>query len=1317
MFFSRHPIVPMLVSGLCLLTGALLLFLLLQRGELLLAAVLGMVLQVGWMALYLRNRLALQQSRTQLNAFMNERTSLVIMTDTRGRIVRASAAAAHLFGRESLANRRYRDIVPAELANRWDEQEKQVREQRTSATTDAALPVEGRPRWFRIERSPWCDERGRLLGVINVAWDISDFRHAEQALQELRDDIDETVQRQTRDLLQQQAQLQNILDTCTDALISIDVQGVILHCNRALERLFGYGQHELTGQNISLLMERETGLQHSQHLAAFLSAAEDQTWVGRWRRVIGKRRDMSLVPIEISVGTHRNGDECFFVGVVRDLSERQRQEHLKEILFEQAQDGSLILEQHRVVDCNATAVRMLGLDAKATLIGKSLLEMSTALQPDGIASAEKYQRLWRFAEDKGSSRFDWRIRRPDGAPLLVEVNISLLDAGGRRQALLVLHDISDRIATQNAIRHSEQRVRDILNSTQQLMCLLAPDGHLLEANRAAAKITGGDADSLVGRTLWNVRWWQDSDALAARLREHIASAMRGQQVRFALPLVDVHGNTLQMDFALTPIMQDDQVELLVLEGYDVTAIHEARQAEQHAREDAEAANQAKGEFLAHMSHEIRTPLNAIIGMTRLCLSTRLNDRQRQYLASVDTAANSLLDIVNDILDFSKIEAGKLELELIPFSLRDVFTHVGAVIGIKAQEKALEFVINDIDVPARLVGDPLRLQQVLLNLCSNAVKFTEHGHVELEVSPVASTPSQVRLRFQIRDTGIGMSEEQQSRLFESFIQGDASISRKYGGSGLGLSICRQLINAMGGDIQMQSVPGQGSTFSFELPFRADGQWSAAPICRLPVSHQQILVVDDNPVCWKIEKRILLNAGYRVSVAESGQAALDWLRQHGEHTDLVVLDWDLPDMNGEQLMQAMVNLLGEQAPPVLLVTAYGQHDILRDTDCEPQGFLSKPIQSVELCDRVERILSQLPVTAMLPLPGDFAALDPAMATPRILLVEDNEINRFLVMENLQALGVQLDTAENGSAALEKLAHPHYDLVLMDLQMPVMDGFECCEHLRRDYDAEQLPVIAMTANAFNRERQRAQAVGMNAFITKPFDNADLLQTIADHLPDQLTPWKQWALAQVRQPVSDESLQNLPGISLQSALARVHHDQSRYRALLQQYAEHYGQVAATLTRLLQECQWPLLVEWAHKLKGVAGNLGFDDLYRLAAEAEQAGERQDAASLRGVVAAIQHENTQVLASIAHLLAATTPLLQTDTHTWNALQQADWLAGIRQQLDASEIVDDRDIDRLRQTLTPVADSARLDQLCRAIGNFDATQALHLLDQIMLEESP
>ncbi len=1266
--------------------------------------------------LYWRNRMHSESLQSQMQTLLQDVAALVLVSNNKGKIVRASASALTLFSRTQLTGKYYRDILPQDVATRWSEQDNAVRNQDRPLESTEALVIQGSQRWFHFERTPWRDSNGFVLGVIAVGWDITEYHRSEIALRDYQHGVDDVVRRRTADVEQEKNRLQHVLEACVEALILLGQQGEILFCNRAVERMLGFTRAALIGQNISAVLEEQDAPGNPLHVDSFAFLEPPEALAGQVCKVLAKTHDNLRLPLDMSVGMYEQGNQLFFVCALRNLEDSKRRDQLKALLFENAHDGYLVIQADRITDCNASTLQLLGVSARNEVVGRRLLDISTSLQPDGAQSEEKYQRLLRFSRDKGGARFDWRMKKNDGVPLLVEINLQTITLDEQDYVLAVLHDIGERIATQNAIRRSEQRVRDILDSTQQLMCLLSPEGALIEANKAVFRLVGGSPDDTLGRKLWEAPWWNHSKEMRARLREYLINAVSGQNERFQTSLMDVQGKSLHIDFAMTPIMQDEKVELIVLEGHDITALNQARDAERQAREEAEAASQAKGEFLANMSHEIRTPMNAIIGMTRLCLNTVLNDRQRQYLSSVDKAANSLLGIVNDILDFSKIEAGKLELELIPYSLRDVFTNVGAVIGLKAQEKNLEFVINDIDVPLRVVGDPLRLQQVLINLCSNAVKFTDHGHVELEVAQVTSTPRLVRLRFTIRDTGMGMSQDQQQKLFESFSQADASISRKYGGTGLGLSICRQLVNAMGGDIQVQSTLGKGSVFSFELPFQlgeklATSKRSFAAQTR---KHQQVLVVDDNPVCWKIEERILSNAGYRVKVAESGQQAVDWMQQQGRTTDLMVLDWDLPDMTGMDVMARVAEILGSEAPPVLLVTAYGQDDILRESDLKPQGFLAKPIQSIELTEIVDRILSQRPVLVTPPALHPVGLLGADARKPHILLVEDNEINRFLVIENLTNLGIQLETAENGQTALERIATEPFDLVLMDLQMPVMDGFECCTELRKQHSPQALPVIAMTANAFTRERQRAIEVGMNAFITKPFETVDLIQTIADHLPASMNEWKRWALTHVvRHGSSPTAPVTLPGINLDAALSRLHGNQQAYRKLVEDYIDQFGQAGAAMGLLLEGRLYEELTELAHRLKGVAGNLGFEDLSAAANAVEEAGQVSDPGALTRAVTAIKRCNLEVLESLDQFLQKTGPVADVAyvENDGDREKNAIWLGQIRRQLQGSDVVQDQDIARLRSVLESHASRDVLDELCYCIDNFDSARALQLLDEI------
>lgn len=1279
------------------------------------------LLLVGLMAVILMLLLTMKMRRNnriddemRLMENLTEGTSsLVFLVRTDGRVSRANKAVLALFGRNDVVGKSYSDLLPLELAVQWQQHDTQALQQDRSIEFIEPVVVNGQRRWLQLSRFPLRNQKKRVMGIACVGIDITERRRTEEALEHYKQNLDAIVLEKTQAVECERKRYVDIVQHALDPVITINAQGVIETFNPAAERIFGYSAMDAIGRNISLLMPDDVAVQHDEFLRKYADHPGQSVVVGRWRQVLARSRDKRLFPIEISVAKLGGGAQATFVGIVRDLSDRQEQDEILKVLFEHSTDAHVLFVDGKVLDCNLATLKLLRLPAKMEIVGKSMDAFSTFRQPDGDVSSEKYPALERYARDKGGEHFDWMLKCHDDSTLVVEVNLTPVVLGERSAMLAVWHDISERMDTQNLIKRNEQRIRDILDSTFQLMGLLAPDGTLLEGNKAAFRLIGAQPDDVLGRKIWDTPWWNHSRDQQLQLRERIIEVRNGQVVRFDAEHRNPGGKMVHVDFTMTPILVEGEVELIVVEGHDITAILDAREAERQAREEAESASRAKSEFLARMSHEIRTPMNAIIGMTRLCLNTTLTERQRQYLSSVDSAANSLLGIINDILDFSKIEAGKLELELIPFSLRDVFANVGAVVGLKAQEKGLEFVISDLDVPQQLMGDPMRLQQVLINLCSNGVKFTEQGHVALEVTSSAISPQQVRLRFVVQDTGIGLTPEQQGRLFESFSQADASVSRKYGGTGLGLTICRQLVNAMGGEISIHSEPGQGSLFSFELPFSIVDGRSVVKMQRrrAGTGSEQVLVVDDNPVCWKIAEKILRNNGYRVLVAESGQQALEWARDRRRRIDLVLMDWDLPDMNGIDASRSIRDAMGDRCPPIVLLTAYGQDDVLKETDFKPDGFLSKPINSGSLMDTVEQSLRKVRARDQMQASPAGAAQFPQEPPPRILLVEDNEINRFLVLENLQGLGLPVDFAENGAEALDKIQMQPYDLVLMDLQMPVMDGLECCRQLRTRYSLQQLPVIAMTANAFARERQRCQEVGMNAFITKPFETADLYQAIADHLGEAFPGWKRRLLG-ADGPTTPVLPSALPGIDMSAALARVNGNQVVYARLVEAFVDQFGQAVDGLRLLAERGDVGECRALAHRLKGVAGNLGFRRVYEQAQIVELL-ESLSLTDLEPHLAVLDEAMKEVVSSAEQLFA----LITTQRHDAAVMpllsgERTAWLENLRERLQGSEVLDDDQIRQLRAALVTELLPEELDGLCHRIENFDYSGAVSCLDRVL-----
>ena len=786
----------------------------------------------------------------------------------------------------------------------------------------------------------------------------------------------------------------------------------------------------------------------------------------------------------------------------------------------------------------------------------------------------------------------------------------------------ILYDMELRIEQQMAaLKTAREKYQGIFEHAAQGIFQISPEGVLISANPALADILGFESpEALIGRkrSVWQ-KGFADQEHLTS-LRQGIKkSEVSGLETR----MTRKDKTLIWVSISVKSIF-DFSGRLKYNEGFllDITEKKEREKAEKE-RESARLALKAKSDFLANMSHEIRTPMNAIIGLAHLALKTDLTAKQYDYLAKIRQSADNLLRIINDILDFSKIEAGMLTMESIDFNLESVMGNLINVVSLNAEKKGLEFIFHiEPGVPLNIVGDPLRLEQVLINLSSNAVKFTEKGHIIIRVRPDdasdvknATEPDHVRLLFAVEDTGIGLSEEQKSRLFQSFSQADDSVTRKFGGTGLGLAISKRIVELMKGSIRMDSEIGKGSTFYFDAVFGTKAGKVEKPF--IPPRHLKdlkVLVVDDNKVARFVICDMLESFSFEVHQVSSARESFIELENAAKNNrpfELVVMDWRMPEIDGvEASRRIKTNDSLLRIPSILMLTAYSRDDIRKKAEgVGVDGFLAKPVNMSLLFDIIIEILSKTTDSKKQLLAAEKSEEVPGLDKIRgasILLVEDNEINRQVATELLESEGLIVQVAVNGKKALDKLSDPEFvdtfDLVLMDIQMPEMDGITATREIRHlDMPVSKIPILAMTAHALAYEREKCIEAGMNDHIPKPIDPNRLFAALVEWIKPKTNAPVTRPERQSKDTEASVLPDHLPGFDLDAGLSRVVGNRTLFRDLLFKFAEKQTRIMEGLQSAIAARDFIQANEIAHKIKGMAGNMGAMAVYNAAHELESA--------------------------------------------------------------------------------------------------------------------
>ena len=892
-------------------------------------------------------------------------------------------------------------------------------------------------------------------------------------------------------------------------------------------------------------------------------------------------------------------------------------------------------------------------------------EYLARLHPDDVSpSRERFRLCLKGVTPQYSA--EERIVRPDGSIRWLQTfGRGSYDSEGRAVRLVgAIADITERRQAQEVVVASERRLRQLIEQAPVAIGISRDDVVVYGNPAFQTMFRVPDAQALVRLSVTSLVAPRSRDDFRRRTEQRL----RGEAAdpHYEMSALRCDGSEFECQVSVTDLkLHDGQATLVFVQDIterrrsereirELNASLEQRVADRtrqlelsnaalaEALEAAEAARHAKGDFLAHMSHEIRTPMNAILGMADLALRAEdLAPRTRDYLGHIHRAGSSLLVIINDVLDFSKIESGKLEIEAREFVLQEVLDKLTSMVGVGASEKGLEFLLGTApDVPAHLVGDPTRLGQVLLNLCSNAVKFTEQGEIVVVTVKVESTRSdRVRLRFSVRDTGIGIDEAELARLFQPFEQGDASTSRRFGGTGLGLAICKQLVGLMGGEIGVRSQPGKGSDFHVTLDFGLPLRVAEPEPKESDLAGQRVLVVDDSANAREVMLGLLQALGCAGQAVASGAEAQSLLTSEA-WPQVIVIDWKMPGQDGFATARALAaHAAGRPLPPLVMMTAYGDESLARRALQEGfAAYLDKPVTLAALAATLCRVVGQRGATPAAPAPASALSRVPEAAMLRlsgrhILLVEDNELNQMVAMDLLgDVAGAVVSVAENGAAALQRLAEQAFDLVLMDVQMPVMDGYEATRRLRAVPAWRTLPVVAMTAHAMARDRQLCLAAGMNDFVGKPFEPRELFEVLARHLPP--------ALASAEAPASPSetgSDADAP-VSWELGLHRCLGRHELHQRILERFFATRGDDADRLQAALREGDALTAERIAHTMVSTAGTIGAEGLSAAARALQQALQDRDVERVAALATAFSTEHARVVVALRQRAALLSPV-------------------------------------------------------------------------------
>jgi two-component system sensor histidine kinase/response regulator len=1093
---------------------------------------------------------------------------------------------------------------------------------------------------YRIELNAG-DELSVLADSFNKM--ASQLSHSTGAVEEYSRGLEKMVAERTADLEASEVRFRSVFESSPIGMLTADADGIVTGINEAYLHILGVeegrdlivGKFDLRDAD----MFRNAGI--DKHLTQlfegypFDAETELVSFVGEQKvlRHLG-------VPL---FGQGRG--VCGAILMVEDVTERKRAEEamrVKDSAMASSINAIAIADlEGKLTYVNSAFLKLWRYDDDTEVLGKNVLEFWKSPEDAGA--------VVKGLSDTGSWRGELLAKRSDGSTVPLELSTSMVSDGAGEPLCMMASfvDITERKRAEEALWESEQRYRTQFEEALDAIVVAdAETGTIIDCNPAASDLVERTKDELIGKHQRILHPPEDIEReFTTTFKEHINDKQRQTldvQVitkSGALKAVSIKASVFELkgrkvvQGTFRDITERKLAEQRLLEAKETTEQANRELAITNKRLEqaidgankmaiaAQAASVAKSEFLANMSHEIRTPLNGIVGMASLALDTDLNDEQHDYLETARQCADSLLVLINDILDFSKVEAGKLELENIDFDLRTTIEGAAEVLAPKTSKKALELAIHVKDeVPGCVRGDPGRLRQVLVNLSSNAVKFTEHGEVVIRAELEERNRDKAVVRFSVSDTGIGIPKEKQRVIFETFRQADGTTSRKYGGTGLGLAISKQLVELMGGRIWLESQPGRGSTFYFTLPFEC--QPERAPMHR--ASHDEVrdmlvLIVDDNRTARTILHEMLTSWGCRTLQACSGAEALSVLRERAEAgTDnirLALLDGNLPDTDGFELARAIRQDESLHDVGLIMLASVGTRgDAARAQEAGISAYLAKPVKMSDLLDAIVTVLgfeaAETPKEEFL-VTRHTLAEDRKKRSAHILLAEDNPVNRKVAERMLTKAGYSVDVANNGLEVLRALESGiQYHVVLMDVQMPEMDGFEATAAIRRDERWRAVPIIAITAHAMKGDEQRCRNAGMDDYIAKPIDPETLVSTIEKWIGGNAETEHDKAPQEAGQKPMD----------IDGAAQRLGGDLEFMLEIVQEFMNFAPAQIEGIRAEVRSGNAPGIEHACHTLKGAAASINAEQIRAIALRLEEIGRSTDLRNAETALAELEAE-------------------------------------------------------------------------------------------------